>query len=274
VPVLVTVIVPVFVLLISVDATDKLLVLKLIAGSVAVLLKLTVLGLPLASCVIDSVADLLPVVVGENVTVSVHVSPAATLPEQPVTLKSAASVPVIAKLDTFRGAVPVFVTVIVPVLVLLMLTDPILRLLLLKLIAGASPVDDRAIVVAPLIELYALFVSVNVADLLPDVAGVKDTDSTQDVFAAKPLVQPDTLNSDAFVPVIAKLDIVSAAVPVFVTVTLLVVVEPTKVDSTLKLLVLVPIIAICACSSANGAVGGAKESVYLATPLVIRTSSI
>ena len=48
VPVFVTVIVPVFEEPTLVDAMLKLLVLKLIAGATAVLLKLTILGLPVA----------------------------------------------------------------------------------------------------------------------------------------------------------------------------------------------------------------------------------
>lgn len=83
----------------------------------AVLLKLTVLGLPVALCIIDSVAVLLPVVLGAKVTVNVHVPPAATELAQPLTVKSDAFAPEIANSETVSGAVPVFVTVIVPVFV-------------------------------------------------------------------------------------------------------------------------------------------------------------
>ena len=106
----------------------------------------TVLGLPLASWVIDSVADLLPAVVGANVTVNVHVSPAATAPSQTETENSEAFVPEIAKLETVSGPVPVLVTVIVPVFIVLTSVDAIDRLLVLRLIAGAVAVPPNVTV--------------------------------------------------------------------------------------------------------------------------------
>ena len=271
VPVLVTVIVPVLVLLISVDAIDRSLVLKLIAGCVAVLDRATVLGLPLASCVMDSVAVLLPAVVGENVTVSVHVPLAAIGLLQPETVKSAASVPVIAKFATVSGAVPVFVTVIVPVLVLFMLVLVTDNELVLKLIAGARAVDDNSIVVVA--ALYALLATDNVAALLPDVVGANVTVSVHVPPAATAPLQPDTVKSAAFVPDMAKLETVNGTDPVLVIVMLPVVLDPTVVDVTDKLLVLVLMSGTCATSSANGAAGTVNAAVYLATPFVIRTSS-
>ena len=88
-----------------------------------------------------SVADLLPVVAGANVTVSVHVPPAATALPQPETVKSAASVPEIARLDMVSGELPGLVIVIVPVLFDPTLVDVIDKLLVLVLMlanCGAS----------------------------------------------------------------------------------------------------------------------------------------
>ena len=78
-----------------------------------------------------SVAALLPEVVGANVTVSVQVSPAATEPLHPDTVKSAAFVPDMAKLETVKGDVPVLVIVIIPVFVDPTLVDAIAKLLVL-----------------------------------------------------------------------------------------------------------------------------------------------
>ena len=233
VPVLVTVIVPDLVALTSVDAIDRLLVLKLMAGAVAVPLNVTALGLPLASCVIDSVADLLPVVAGANVTVSVHVPPAATELLQPVTVKSEAFVPEIAKLETVSGAVPVLVTVIVPVLVLFMLVLVTDNELVLRLIAGASAV----LLTLTLLGLPAALCEIaSVADLLPLEVGVNVTPMVHVSFTATLLEHPVALNSAALAPENARFVTVNGAVPIFVTVILLVVLDPTVAFATVNVL--------------------------------------
>ena len=236
-PVFVTVIVPVLLLFILVLATDSELVLRLIAGASAVLLTLTLLGLPAALCEIASVADLLPPDVGVNVTPIVHVSFTATLLEHPVALNSAALAPENDRFVTVNGAVPVFVTVMLLVVLAPTVAFAIVSVLELKLMvgAGARAVLKRATVLGlPL----ASWVIDSVADLLPVVVGANVTVSVHVPPAATALLQPETVKSAASVPEIAKLDTVSGAVPVFVTVIVPVLVSPVVVDATDSELVL------------------------------------
>lgn len=82
-------------------------------GSTAVPLSANVFGVTEPFELMLSVAVFDPVVVGANLTLTMHVLPGATGAVQPLALKEAASVPDNARLDTVKSANPVLLTVIV-----------------------------------------------------------------------------------------------------------------------------------------------------------------
>jgi len=183
-----------------------------------------VCGLPDALSVIVRLALRVPVADGENVTEAVHDAPAASVPPHVfVCAKSAAFEPETAMLVIVNAALPEFVSVKgfdeldVPTC-----CEPKLRLVGDRVTAGAggggalAPVPDSARVCG-LPE--ALSATLTLADRDPDAPGVNVTEIEQEAPAASEAGQLDVSSkSPAFVPATDMPEIVSAALPVLVSV--------------------------------------------------------
>ena len=118
------------------------------AAAVPVPERLTVCGLPVALSVIVTVAVRLPVAAGVKVTLIVQLPPAATeLPQVLVCAKSLGLVPVMARLEMVKVAVPVLLRVAVCA-PLVEATAWLLKEMLLgeTPAAGAVPVPDKLMV--------------------------------------------------------------------------------------------------------------------------------
>jgi hypothetical protein len=193
----------------------------------------TCCGLPLALSVTVKTAERVPAAVASNVTEMLQLPAAATLPAQLlVVAKSPAFVPVIAMPEMVR----------VPDPALLSVTDcaaevtPILPLPKLSALgdteadATPTPVPLKATVCGLLV---ALSVKTRLAERDPAAPGSNVIDTLHDDPAARLVlhVLPLDPKSVAFVPLMAMLVIVSAALPPFVSVT----VCPAVVTPTFEL---------------------------------------
>jgi hypothetical protein len=196
-------------------------------GALPVPVRVTVCGLPPALSVMLTEAVRAPVAAGVNVTLIVQLPLAATeLPQVLVTAKSPGSVPVVPTLVIVKLAFPVLVRVtdcaalVVPRFWLVKV-----RVAGERLTAGPLPVPVRATVCGLLARPSTMLTE---AVRVPGAVGENCTTIVQLAFGAsvpQPLVSE---KSPALVPVRLMLVMVKLAVPVFVTVTLCVVlVVPT-----------------------------------------------
>jgi hypothetical protein len=184
-------------------------------------LSVTVCGLPVALSVIVTAADRAPDAAGLNVTVTVHIDETATPPLQLfVTLKSVALAPVAEMLEIVTAPEPVFVMVAVwaaLVVFTVWLANVSAVGATVIVVVAAAPVPLRATLCGlP----AALSVIVTAAERAPEAVGLKVTLTAQfDETLTLPLQLFVTLKSPAFVPVAAMLEIVTAAEPVLLIVT-------------------------------------------------------
>ena len=203
----------------------RLLGLKLTTGAVPLPLKATVCGLPLALSVMVTPALRVPVAVGVKVTLIVQEALAASvLGQLLVWAKSPALVPVSAMLLMVRSALPLLVNVTAwAVLVVLTCWLPKLRLVGLKLTAGAAMVVPEPLKATVCGLPAALSVMDTLALRVPVAVGVKVTLMVQEAPAASVLELLGQVlvcaKSPLLVPVRPILLMVRAAVPLLVRVT-------------------------------------------------------
>jgi hypothetical protein len=194
------------------------------AGCVPVPVRPRACGLSAASSVIDTLAPRLPVALGLNVTLRVQVAPAASVSgasgQSLLWAKSAAFVPETPIPVIVSGAEPEFLSVdVCEPLVVPISCPPKARLVGVSVTAGAWP--------EPLSAMFcglpdASSVTATLAARLPPAPGVNVAEIVQDPPAASvegAIGQSfDCAKSAALAPVTAMLLMVSAALPVFVSV--------------------------------------------------------
>ncbi len=190
-------------------------------GLVPVPLSVTLCGVPVALSEIETLAERPPVADGENVAEIVHVAFGASVAGLTghvfVCAKSPAFVPVIPTLETSRGAVPLFLSVVVCAALLVpTVWEPNDRPVGVSVTAGAVPVPLSAIACG----LFdASSVTETAAVKLPDAAGLKVTEIVQVALTASVAGLVGQLLLCAYAAALAPVkempEIVSGAVPVF-----------------------------------------------------------
>ena len=182
----------------------------------------TLCGLPVASSVIVTLAARLPIAAGLKVMLIAQFAPAATLdPQVFVCEKSPLFAPVMVMLAMFRVAIPLFVSMMFCAALAVVTNWPAkLSDMGASVTAGAVPVPlSPTLCGLPL----ALSVMVTEAERAPVAVGLNVTLIEQSAPAASVEVLGGQLfvceKSPLLAPVIAMLEIVSAAFPLFVTVT-------------------------------------------------------
>ena len=191
-------------------------------GTVPVPLSATVCGEPLVLSATDSVAEKLVAEAGVKVTEMVQLDPAASdAPQVFIEIaKSLGFAPVIAMLLMVSAALPVFISVAVCAA----LVDPVLAVKVkgpgVSETTGAGAFVPVPFSVTVCGEPLALSATDSVAAKLVADAGVKVTEMPQLDPAASdaPQVFIEIAKSLGFAPVIAMLPMVSAALPVFISV--------------------------------------------------------
>jgi hypothetical protein len=180
-------------------------------------------GLLLALLVIVTVAVELTATVGWNVTISWHVAPAATGSTQVLsdTVVGALVSPLTATLLMISGSIPLFLTVSVVVVVLLIGCRPKAMLVSAAIVGGVAAVPVRVAAKLLPVELT----TVSVAALDPDVVpvGLNRTVMLHDTPAARALPVTQVLaglvivNCVGLAPPRTTGLVVTAAAPVFFT---------------------------------------------------------